>query len=73
MLRKIENCPLVVILRDGKLLLFNHDVIVKGISMLELTVETIAQISAELFSKGIDIASVTIDESRINYIGIEVL
>lgn len=40
---------------------------------MELTVESIAQISAELFLKGIDVASVSIDEARINYVGIEVL
>lgn len=72
MLRKIENCPLVATLRNGKLLLFNYDVTVKGIAILELTVESIAQISAELFLKGIDIVSVDIDEARMKYIGIEV-
>lgn len=73
MLRKIENCPLVATLRNGNLLLFNHDAIVKGNILMELTVECIAEISAELFLKGINITSVTIDEARMNYIEIEVL
>lgn len=73
MLRGIKNCPLVAILRNGKILLFNHDVVVKGVVTLELTVESIATIAAEMFLDGIDIASVTIDKSRMNYAEIEVL
>lgn len=73
MLRKIENCPLVLTLRNGNTMLTNHDVIVKGVSCLELTVESIAQISAEMFVNGIDIISVTIDESRMNDVEMEVL
>lgn len=73
MLRKIKNCPLVAILRNRNIIIFSHDVTVKGIVTLELTGECIAQISAEMFEKGIDIISLDIDESRMNYKGIEVL
>lgn len=73
MLREIKDCPVVATLRNGKLLLFNHDVTVKGVIMLELTVECIAQISAELIMQGIDVISVSIDEARMNYMEIEVL
>lgn len=73
MLRKIENCPLIAVARNGNIILFNYDVIVKGVITLELTIESVAEISIELFKKGIDIYTVAIDESRMNYMGIEVL
>lgn len=73
MLREIKNCPLVAILRNGGTFLFSHDVTVKGVITLELTLETIATIATEMFLKGIDIVSVSVDEGKMNYEGIEVL
>lgn len=70
---KIKNCPLVAITKKGDVVLFERDVTVKTGVSLELTAESIVEISIELFKKGIDIISITIDESRMNYIGIEVL
>lgn len=70
---KIKNCPLVAITKKGTIVLFERDVTVKAGIYLELTAESIVQISIELFEKGIDIISVTIDEARMKYIGIEVL
>lgn len=70
---KIKNCPLAAITKKGNVVLFERDVTVKTSISLELTAESIVKISIELFKKGIDIISITIDESRMNYIGIEVL
>lgn len=70
---KIKNCPLVAITKKGNIVLFERDVKVKAGVSLELTTESIVEISIELFKKGIDIISVTIDEAKMNYIGIEVL
>lgn len=73
MLQKIKNCPLAAVTRNGNIILFNHDVIVKGILTIDLTVESIVEVSISLYKRGIDVISVTIDEARMNYIGIEVL
>lgn len=70
---KIKNCPLVAITKKGNIVLFERDVKAKAGVSLELTAESIVEISIELFKKGIDIISVTIDEAKMNYIGIEVL
>lgn len=65
---KIESCPLIAILRDGNIMLFNHNVIVENnIFTAVLTSESVAKISAELFKKGYDIVHLSIDKSRIKY------
>lgn len=69
--REIKNCPLVAITRKGDIILFNYDVVVKGAITLELTTESIAEISIALYKKGIDIVSVDIDEARMNYMEVE--
>lgn len=69
--REIKNCPLAAITKKGNIILFNHDVTVKGAIILELTTESIAEISIELYKEGIDIVSVDIDEARMNYIEVE--
>lgn len=68
---KIKNCPLVAITKKGNIVLFNYDVTVKGVITLELTTESIAEISIALYKKGIDIVSVDIDEARMNYMEVE--
>lgn len=73
MLRRIKNCPLIATLRNGNIIVFSHDVTVKGVICMDLTGETIAEISRKMILKGIDISSVAIDEARMNYKGIEVL
>lgn len=73
MLRKIKKCPLVAITRAGNTISFNHDVIVKGVISVELSVESVVEISIEFFKKGIDIISVTIDESKMDNVETEVL
>lgn len=73
MIRKIKDCPLIAVLRNGKQLLFTHDVVIKGIIVLELTVETIVEISTEMFLEGYDIQTVSIDETRLDYTKMEVL
>ena len=68
MQRKIKNCPLIATLRNGNLFLFSHDVnITNDLFITGLTGETIANISIELYIKGIDIGSLVIDENRMNY------
>lgn len=73
MLRKIENCPLVAITRNGNIILFNHNVIVKGTATSDLTVESVVEISLELYKNGIDIITVSIDKNRMHCIEMEVL
>lgn len=75
MLRKIKNCPLVAITRNGNIFLFNYDVTVKTSVLFtyELTTQSIAEVSVALYKQGIDIVNVTIDEARMKYIEIEVL
>ena len=70
---EIKKCPLIGFLRNGKdMILFQHDVVVESDNFLKkLTSESIANISTELFKKGYDIASLSIDESRISYMSAE--
>lgn len=66
--RKIENCPLFAMLRNGRFLLITCDVEVEDeLFSKELTGETVAKISTELFKRGYDIESLSIDESRMHY------
>lgn len=69
--REIKNCPLVAIMRKGDMILFDYDVVVKGVITIELTTESITEISIELYKRGIDIVSVDIDEARMNYMEVE--
>lgn len=73
MLREIKDCPLIATLRDGNLLSFTHDVTIKGLITPELTLVSIATITAELSLKGIDVISVSIDEAKIKHKYMEVL
>lgn len=71
-IRKIENCPLFAMLRNGRFLLLTCDVEVEDeLFSKELTGETVAAISTELFKRGYDIESLSIDESRIKYVSAE--
>lgn len=65
----------MAITKNGEAVFFERDVTVTNSNLFiyELTIETIAEISTELFRNGIDVVSISIDEARINYIEIEVL
>lgn len=74
MSRIINNCPLVAILRNGNVYLFNHDVvIINNVFYTELSTKSIIEISEELYMKGIDIVSLFVDESRMKYKEVEVI
>lgn len=67
-MREIKDCPLVATLRNGGIFAFTHDAeITNNLFVTELTSKSIAVISTELFKKGIDIVSLSVDESRMNY------
>lgn len=72
MLRRIKKCPLIGKLRNGEIINFEYDVIVKGMAK-ELTVESLVEISVFCLRKGMDVYSVIIDEEKLDYSKMEVI
>ena len=71
-IRQIENCPLFAILRNGRFLLLTCDVDVEDeLFSKDLTGKTVASISTELFKRGYDVESLSIDESRMHYASLQ--